>query len=259
MLHVTPIAAFTDNYIWLIHDIHNAGSVVVIDPGDADAVKNALSQQRLTLAGILITHHHGDHTGGVVELINEWNVPVYGPANELIPGNPTKVSEGMVIRFGQLGLQFSIMDVPGHTEGHIAYVGHNSLFCGDTLFSGGCGRLLGGTAPQLWQSLRRLGSLPGETKVYCTHEYTVGNLMFALAVEPDNSATTAYLKKCQILRAEGRPTLPGTIGNELNINPFLRVKNGTVKRSAEQHAGHPLNSELEIFTALREWKNHFRS
>jgi hydroxyacylglutathione hydrolase len=258
-LRVTPVAAFADNYIWLIHGLNNHASVVVVDPGDANPVKQALSQQRLTLAGILITHHHADHTGGVLELIREWNVPVYGPANELIPGDPIKVSDGMEIDFEKLGLTFSVVDVPGHTEGHIAYVGHLSLFCGDTLFSGGCGRLLGGTAPQLWRSLNRLSSLPDETKVYCTHEYTVGNLMFAHAVEPDNSAAVAHLKHCQTLRAQGRPTLPSTIGNELNINPFLRVKNSTVKRSAEQHVGHALDSDLEIFTALREWKNHFRS
>jgi hydroxyacylglutathione hydrolase len=258
-LHVTPVAAFADNYIWLIRGINDPGSVVVVDPGDAHAVKRVLSQQRLALAGILITHHHADHTAGVVELINEWNVPVYGPAKELIPGNPTLVSGGTDIGFIQLGLTFSVIDVPGHTEGHIAYMGHNSLFCGDTLFSGGCGRLLGGTAPQLWHSLNRLAQLPHETRVYCTHEYTVGNLMFARTIEPDNSATAAYLENCRRLRAEDRPTLPTTIGIELNINPFLRVKNSTVKRSAEQHAGHPLDSDLDVFTTLREWKNHFRS
>lgn len=263
-LHVTPVPAFADNYIWLIHGLNDQGlnnhsRVVVVDPGDAQAVKQTLLQRRLTLAGILITHHHADHTGGVIELIEQWNVPVYGPANELIPGSPIKVSEGMEVRFEQLGLSFDIIDVPGHTEGHIAYLGHNALFCGDTLFSGGCGRLLGGTAPQLWQSLNRLSALPGETRVYCAHEYTVGNLMFACVAEPDNSAAVAYLENCQRLRAEDRPTLPSTIGNELNINPFLRVKNGTVKRSAEQHVGHALDSDLEIFIALREWKNHFRS
>jgi len=258
-LRVTPVAAFSDNYIWLIHGLKNSQSVVAVDPGDAEVVNEALKRQQLTLAGILVTHHHADHTGGIVELLRERSIPVYAPAHELIPGHPAKVSGGMEIRFDELGLVFSIIDVPGHTEGHIAYVGHGSLFCGDTLFSGGCGRLLGGTAPQLWRSLNRLSALPAETKVYCTHEYTVGNLMFAHAVEPDNSAAATYLENCRTLRAEDRPTLPTTIGNELNINPFLRLKNGTVKRSAEQHVGHALDSDLEVFIALREWKNHFRS
>jgi len=258
-LHVTAVAAFSDNYIWLIHGLNNHAHVVAVDPGDAQAVIQTMNQRQLTLAGILVTHHHADHTGGVMELIQRWGVPVYGPAKEMIPGTPHKVSDGSQISFNDLGLQFSVMDIPGHTEGHIAYVGHESLFSGDTLFSGGCGRLLGGTAPQLWQSLNRLAALPVTTKVYCTHEYTVGNLMFASVIEPDNSAIADYLEQCRERRAQDRPTLPTSIGIELNINPFLRVAMGTVKRSAEQHVGHALDSPLEVFTALREWKNHFVS
>jgi len=258
-LHVTAVTAFTDNYIWLIHGLNRDDHVVVVDPGDARPVLRALAQQQLTLAGILVTHHHADHSGGVAELIQQWDVPVYGPAKELIPGVLHKVSDEMEISFDTLGLKFGVMDIPGHTAGHIAYVGHGSLFCGDTLFSSGCGRILGGTAPQLWQSLNLLAQLPSATQVYCGHEYTVGNLMFARVVEPDNPAVASHLEQCQKWRVQGRPTLPTSMGTELNLNPFLRVKNGTVKRSAEQHVGHALDSDLEVFIALREWKNHFTS
>ena len=256
-LQVTAVPAFTDNYIWLIHGRSNSHCVLAVDPGDAAAVKQALVHDDLQLAGILVTHHHADHTGGVVELLNSFDVPAYAPAHELIAGKHEKVVEGTAIVFPQLALEFSVLDVPGHTAGHVAYLGHNALFCGDTLFSAGCGRLLGGTAPQLHQSLCSLAALPITTQVYCTHEYTVGNLMFATVVEPDNSAIETHLVRCQQWREQGRPTLPTSIGVELNINPFLRVKRETVKRSAEQRAGHLLNSDVEVFATLRKWKNQF--
>lgn len=231
--------------------------MIAVDPGDAHAVKTVLTGSGLQLAGILITHHHADHTGGVVELINSFAVPVYAPVTESIPGNPIKVAEGSLFSFDDLALEFAVLNVPGHTAGHIAYVGHDSLFCGDTLFSGGCGRLLGGTAAQLYHSLCVLAALPPHTQVYCTHEYTVQNLMFAQAVEPDNFAITTYLQQCRQWRNQGRPTLPSTIGVELNINPFLRVTHASVKHSAELNAGRLLNTNVEVFAALREWKNHY--
>lgn len=256
-LQVSSVPALADNYIWLIHGLRNPHRVIAVDPGDATAARQALQRAKLQLAGILVTHHHADHIGGVAELVDEFAVSVHGPAQESIPGNPLKMSDGMQVVFDALGLEFAVLDVPGHTAGHIAYLGHGSLFCGDTLFSAGCGRLLGGTVQQLWHSLGRLAALTESTQVYCTHEYTVSNLQFACAIEPDNSAISDHLAKCLQQRSEGRPTLPSSIGLELNINPFLRVNQGTVKRSAEQHAGHPLDSDLTVFAELREWKNHF--
>jgi hydroxyacylglutathione hydrolase len=220
-------------------------------------VNQALIHNDLQLAGFLVTHHHSDHTGGVVELVEKFNAPVYAPAHEVIPGATVKVGEGDKITFADLGLEFAVLNVPGHTAGHIAYFGSGAIFCGDTLFSGGCGRLLGGTAAQLHDSLNRLAALPKNTQVYCTHEYTVGNLMFARAVEPDNPAIEAHLQQCRQQRSQDRPTLPTTISVELNINPFLRVKIESVKRSAERHAEHSLNDDLAVFATLRDWKNHF--
>ncbi|MES1190846.1 MAG: hydroxyacylglutathione hydrolase [Steroidobacter sp.] len=256
-LKVSAVPAFADNYIWLIHGQRDARQVIAVDPGDADAVMHALTRDGLQLAGMLVTHHHADHTGGVLELLNMFPVPVYGPDSEMIPGNPVKVTEGQLIEFPALELAFTVMDVPGHTAGHVAYLGHGSLFCGDTLFSAGCGRLMGGTAEQLWRSLSRLATLPGTTQVYCTHEYTLENLRFARTVEPDNGLVLARQEQCQRWRSEGRPTLPSDIGTELNINPFLRANQETVIRSAEQHAGQALDSALQVFTELRTWKNQF--
>lgn len=258
-LQVTAAPAFTDNYIWLIHSPRDNRRVVAVDPGDANAVRQVLQRDRLSLAGILVTHHHGDHTGGVVELAEEFDIRIYAPAHELIPGNTIKVTEPDEVVLDELGLKFSVMDVPGHTAGHIAYLSQDTLFCGDTLFSAGCGRLFEGTPSQMFKSLHRLAQLPINTQVYCTHEYTVGNLMFATTVEPDNLAIATHLKQCHEWREKGRPTLPTSIGVELNINPFLRVQHENVKRSAERHAGHRLNSDVEVFATLREWKNHFKS
>jgi hydroxyacylglutathione hydrolase len=258
-LRVTAAPAFTDNYIWLIHSPRDSRKVIAVDPGDADAVKQVLQRDALELGGILITHHHGDHTGGLVELSGEFNVRVFAPARELIPGNTIKVSEGDAVSFDDLALNFTVLDVPGHTAGHIAYIHHDNLFSGDTLFSAGCGRLFEGTPAQMFKSLQRLAQLPINTQVYCTHEYTVGNLMFAATVEPDNLAIAAHLQQCHAWREKGRSTLPTSIGVELNINPFLRVHHENVKRSAEHYVGQRLNSDVEVFAALREWKNHFKT
>ncbi len=258
VLEVTAIPAFTDNYFWLIHAPRDAQRVLVVDPGDASAVLNALQQNRLTLSGILVTHHHADHVGGVLELLSHYTVPIYGPMGEAIPGNPSRVKQGEHVQFDGLGLDFEVLEVPGHTAGHIAYAGHGAVFCGDTLFSAGCGRLFEGTAAQMTASLRKLMALPEETAVYCAHEYTLANLRFAQTVEPDNLAVQEHLQRCTALRQAAKATLPSSMGLELNINPFLRLGAETVKRAAEGHAGRKIDSETETFAVLRDWKNHFR-
>ena len=258
MLRVTALRAFTDNYIWLIHSPRQTQRVLVVDPGDAEPVQRALRAESLELAGILLTHHHGDHVGGVTQLVEQHRPQVFGPANERVPGQATPLREGDRVQLPSLGLSFHVLDVPGHTSGHIAYVGHGAVFCGDTLFSAGCGRLFEGTAEQMTVSLGKLASLPEDTQVYCAHEYTLSNLKFALAVEPNNPATRQYLEECQARRARDEATVPSTIRRERNVNPFLRCDQETVKQAAEAQAGRRLN-QPEVFAVVRKWKDGFRS
>lgn len=258
MLKVTPVRAFSDNYIWLIHSPRDPQQVVVVDPGDAAPVERALSAQRLTLAGLLITHHHPDHVGGVGSLIEHRRVPMFAPASERTPGDAVRVKEGDRADFPDLGLEFRVLDVPGHTAGHVAYVGHGAVFCGDTLFSAGCGRLFEGTAEQMSGSLSKLASLPPETLVYCAHEYTLGNLRFGLAVEPDNAEAARYLEECRAKRERDEATVPSTMRRERNVNPFLRCDRETVKQAAEARAGRRLQNEVEVFAVVRQWKDGFR-
>ena len=258
MLQVTPVRAFADNYIWLIHSPRDHRKVVAVDPGDATPVSRALADRNLELSGILVTHHHGDHVGGVAELLRQHSVPVFGPARETVPGQPIPVREGERAEFGDLGLSFEVLDVPGHTAGHVAYVGGGSLFCGDTLFSAGCGRLFEGTAEQMATSLDKMAALPPDTHVYCGHEYTVSNLKFSLAVEPDNEDAASYLEECQERRARDEATVPSTVRRERNVNPFLRFRRHSVKQAAEARAGRGLNP-VEVFAVIREWKDGFRS
>jgi hydroxyacylglutathione hydrolase len=257
MLQVTSVRAFADNYIWLVHAPRDPRKVVAVDPGDADPVLRVLRDQSLQLSGLLLTHHHNDHVGGVAALLQQGGVPVFGPANESIPGHPQSMREGDQASFPELGLQFSVLDVPGHTAGHIAYVGHGAVFCGDTLFSAGCGRLFEGTAEQMVGSLAKLASLPEETRVYCAHEYTVSNLQFSLAVEPDNAAAAQYLEQCRNKRQHDQATLPSDIRRERNVNPFLRCHQQTVIQAAEARAGKRLNP-TEVFAQIRQWKDGFR-
>jgi hydroxyacylglutathione hydrolase len=259
VLQVTALRAFSDNYIWVIHSPLNPKNVVVVDPGDAQPVRTALSDRQWQLSGILVTHHHADHIGGVVELTSEFGVPVFGPAREKIPGNARALREGDCVELSALGLRFNVLDVPGHTAGHIAYLGHGALFCGDTLFSGGCGRLFEGTPEQMADSLAKLAALDGATQVYCTHEYTLSNLRFALAVEPDNSALAAYFEACRAKRDLDLLTLPSNIELERNVNPFLRCMTDSVRQAAERHAGHALDSDVAVFTVVRSWKDGFRA
>lgn len=259
MLQVSPIKAFSDNYIWLIRGLTDPTLAAVVDPGDAAPVMRHLDSQGLRLAAILVTHHHPDHIGGVEELLSRYPVPIFGPARESIPGNPRPLKEGDRVELRDMGIAFGVLDVPGHTAGHIAYHGHGALFCGDTLFSAGCGRLFEGTPEQMSRSLGKLIVLDNGTRVYCTHEYTMSNLRFAQAVEPANPDVVAYIAHCQAQLSRGEPTLPSTLDLEHRVNPFLRCDRQTVKHAAEAHVGHTLDSTVEVFAAIRKWKDGFRA
>lgn len=251
-MDIIPLPAFRDNYIWTLHDDRHA---VVVDPGDASPVSAFLQAQSLQLVAILVTHHHADHVGGIATLVERWRVPVFGPARESIPALTQPLAEGDRLRLPSLDLELGVLEVPGHTLGHIAYVGEGILFCGDTLFSAGCGRLFEGTAAQLQASLAKLAALPAETKVYCTHEYTLSNLAFARRVEPDNAVRDVYLADCEARRARQEPTLPSTIGRERAVNPFLRAAEPQIVTSVSQWLGHAPANGAACFAALREWKN----
>jgi len=258
-LTVLALPAFKDNYLWLIHDgVHAA----VVDPGDAEPVLAALVEHGLQLTAILLTHHHADHIGGVPHLLEHAKVPVFGPAGEDIAVVTEPLAEGAHLTVPGIGLALSVLDVPGHTRGHIAYVAHDQnepwLFCGDTLFAGGCGRLFEGTPAQMAASLAKLASLPADTRVYCAHEYTMANLGFAAAVEPDNQALQLRLVSEAGKRADNVPTLPSTIALELATNPFLRVSEpGIVASLAAAGRAQPGAAPVALFAALREWKNVF--
>jgi len=253
-----PLPAFNDNYIWVLHDGRRA---LVVDPGESEGVLKWLGSEGIALEAILITHHHGDHTGGVQALRQATGTRVIGPAREVVPEPLERVSDGDTIDL--LGLRFDVMDVPGHTAGHIAYHcadvdGQPLLFCGDTLFSAGCGRLFEGTPQQMLASLDRLAALPNDTRVCCTHEYTLSNLRFARAVDPDNADLQAYEQHCQSLRERNLPTLPSSIGQEKQINPFLRVRAPALSEAARRHAPETPSDALGVFTTLRAWKNVFQ-
>jgi hydroxyacylglutathione hydrolase len=258
MLTVTPVRAFADNYLWLVQGLADASRTAVVDPGDAPAVLTALEQSGLSLDAILVTHHHPDHVGGVAELVERTGARVFGPAAEHVPAVSTPVRGGDEVVLDSLGLRFAVLDVPGHTAGHIAYYGHGALFCGDTLFSGGCGRLFEGTPEQMLASLDGLAALPDDTRVFCAHEYTLSNLRFAMTVEPDNADLRVWQGEATSLRERDVPTVPTTIGREKRINPFLRSRIDGVRRSAEAHAGASLASPVAVFAEIRRWKDGFR-
>ncbi len=256
-MKLISLPAFTDNYIWMLHDDRQA---VVVDPGDAQPVFDALATLGLKLATILVTHHHPDHVGGVDALRNATGAQVFGPARERIPEPLHRLNGGDHCQ--ALGFEFLVIDVPGHTAGHIAYYcaaldGAPLLFCGDTLFSGGCGRLFEGTPAQMLTSLDALAALPGNTRVCCTHEYTLSNLRFAQAVEPGNAELKTYLARCQALRAHNQPTLPTSIMRERQINPFLRSREPAVIAAARAFDPQA-RDETQVFAAIRQWKNEFK-
>lgn len=252
LIHIEAIPALKDNYIWAMVN-QETRSAFIVDPGVAEVVRDFLTQKHLNLSGILITHHHWDHTNGLHELKEWYDVPVYGPAS--IQGVTSPVTETVTLTDSPIG--FTVYNIPGHTLDHIAYYTSGLLFCGDTLFAAGCGRLFEGTALQMYTSLEQLSALPLSTNVYCAHEYTLNNLNFAASLEPNNKHIQDKIKRVKTLREEGLSTLPSTIQDEKNTNPFLRCEVPAVIQAAEKHAGGKLATPLEVFTTLRAMKDNW--
>lgn len=253
-LEIVPLPAFEDNYIWALH---RGDAVAVVDPGDAAPVLRFLERSGARLCAILVTHHHGDHTGGIADLVARHPVPIYGPAREDIAGVDHPVADGDLVAPAGLGVDFEVIEVPGHTRGHVAYYRRGVLFCGDTLFGAGCGRLFEGTPAQMQASLARLAALPQDTRIYCAHEYTQANLHFAAAVEPGSITLQRRIERTDALRAEGRPSLPSTLAVELDTNPFLRWSAPAVVAAASARLGRAPVGAVEVFAAIREWRNRF--
>ncbi|MDX1803169.1 MAG: hydroxyacylglutathione hydrolase [Alcanivorax sp.] len=252
----TAIPAFRDNYIWALVEEDRC---VVVDPGDAAPVEAFLDEHGLRLTAILVTHHHPDHIGGITALLNHHDACVYGPARETIPGCSRALVEDDHFSPEGLNLQLSVLEIPGHTLGHIAFYAAEEhwLFCGDTLFAGGCGRLFEGTPAQMYLSLHRLAALPDQTQVFCAHEYTQANLAFAAAVTPEDEAVHKRLQHVSVLRQEGRITLPTRIDLEKATNPFLRCSDTAIRHACEEHEPGSYQNPQQCFAALRRWKDNF--
>ena len=255
-VRVEPITVFKDNYVWCL--INEATQrCIVVDPGEAKPVLAFIKCLKLTLEAVFITHHHWDHTNGLKGLLQHQGVPVYGPAKEKIIAVTELVEDNDKIKLPGWPGTFEVIAIPGHTLGHIAYYAAPMLFCGDTLFSSGCGRLFEGTPDQMLASLDRLARLPDETEIYCGHEYTLNNLNFAQTVEPGNAFIKERLEQVRLLRQKNLPSLPTQLAIERQVNPFLRCDNSGIRDKIEKHWGRKLDSRLDIFTYLRQWKNNY--
>ena len=254
MLTVTPIPAFSDNYIWALHD---ARAAVLVDPGDAAPCMEFLQTHSLALVAILVTHHHGDHVGGVCELAARYRPVVHAPARERIRCATDGVGGGDTVVIDALGLQFEVIDTPGHTLGHVAYYGGGRLFCGDTLFACGCGRLFEGTPEIMTESLNKLAQLPDDTLVFCAHEYTISNIRFAKTVDGANPALLERETRDQASRRRGLPTLPATLALEKATNPFLRCGEPALIQAVESRLKRPPRDAVEVFATLRQAKDVF--
>lgn len=258
MNKIIPIPAFTDNYIWAIHSV-NDSMVAVVDPGDAEPVLAYLKNLRLNLNAILITHRHWDHTNGITQLLEHFpDVPVYGP-NKSVDQITEIVGDGTVITLEAQALKLSVLAIPGHTLDHIAYSGEGILFCGDTLFSAGCGRIFEGTVEQMYQSLNKLASLDGDTLIYCGHEYTLSNLSFALSLEPDNELLRAKTLEIAALRAAGKASLPSRLAEERNFNPFLKCHLLEFQKHINLLTENKLSTAVDFFAEIRSMKDHFKA
>ncbi len=253
-IRVHPVRAFQDNYVWTLR---HGSSAAVVDPGDAKPVLAYLRAEKLQLSAILNTHHHADHVGGNAELLEHFKVPVYGPRDERIPTVTRRVGEGDRFTLEEFGIEFQVIEIPGHTRSHIAFYGGGMLFSGDTLFACGCGRLFEGTPAQMHASLAKLAKLPDATRVYCGHEYTLANIKFAQAADATNPELTRWEHAASALRAKDEPTLPSTLARERMANPFLRCDQPAIIAAASQHAGAPLADAVSVLGALRDWKNKF--
>jgi len=251
------IPAFKDNYIWCVVNTETKSSIL-IDPGDAEPVFKFMRETELHLEAILVTHHHHDHTGGVAQLKKHFSVPVYGPQYDDIPSVDNRLHDSQSFTLPKLDMRWTAMHIPGHTLGHIAFYSKPFLFCGDTLFSAGCGRIFEGSVEQMVNSLQKLADLPEETLVYCGHEYTEQNLLFAAAVEPSNQAVLDYQNKITTTLSVPKITLPTTIRQEKDINPFLRCDKPTVQNFCQQKSGLMDLSAVQIFGLLRTWKNTYK-
>lgn len=252
---VIPLRAFSDNYIWTLRDARRAA---VVDPGDAAPVLDYLARENLGLVAILNTHHHADHVGGNAELLRRHpGTPVFGPNDSRIPEVTHRLSDGSRITLPHFSIEFEVMEIPGHTRTHIAFHGQGMLYCGDTLFATGCGRLFEGSPGEMHASLSKLIALPDVTRVYCGHEYTLSNIRFARAADPGNRELEVLEQSVKRLRDQNLPTLPSTIVQEKATNPFVRCNEPAIVAAASRYAGKPLSDPVEVLAAIREWKNNF--